>query len=210
MPWRNGLGVTTELAREDGAGAVGFLWRLSRADVACDGAFSNFPGVDRILLLLSGAGLKLAFSGREMTLDKPYDTASFAGDEPVDCILADGACKDFNIMVDRARAKAAVTIFAAAAVERDEVSLTTLYPCGGEQVHGSVQSAPDSASSHVALGRAADRTLLHVFEGEWGLDFAGTRTVMPEDSLVLLEGERGQDYAVSGCGVLLRVNIEIF
>jgi len=174
MPWRNGLGTTVELAREDGASEAGFLWRLSRADVAQSGAFSNFPGIDRTLLLLSGAGFTLAFGGRKAVLEKRYQMARFPGDEPTECILADGPCKDFNIMVDRTRAKASVTL------------------C----------EAPLSAS-------AAARTLLHVFEGAWDLHFAGAKTEMPKDSLVLLTGETGTQYELRGSGVLLRVDIEL-
>jgi environmental stress-induced protein Ves len=110
MPWRNGLGTTVEMAREDGAGAAGFLWRLSRADVTQSGAFSNFPGIDRTLLLLSGAGFTLAFDGGETALTQPYQIARFAGDAPVDCTLHDGPCQDLNIMVDRARARAEVAL----------------------------------------------------------------------------------------------------
>jgi environmental stress-induced protein Ves len=109
MPWRNGLGTTTELAREDTE--TGFLWRLSRADVTADGPFSDFPGIDRFLLLLSGAGLKLTFANREAVLDAPYASAEFAGDEPVFCRLLNGPCQDFNVMVNRARASAKTAIF---------------------------------------------------------------------------------------------------
>lgn len=61
-------------------------------------------------MLLSGAGFTLAFGGAEVTLEKPYQMARFAGDEPVECTLRDGACTDFNIMVDRSRARAAVAL----------------------------------------------------------------------------------------------------
>jgi environmental stress-induced protein Ves len=40
--------------------------------------------------------------------------ARFAGDEPVFCTLRDGPCQDFNIMVDRARARADVSLYEAA------------------------------------------------------------------------------------------------
>ena len=57
MPWKNGLGVTTELAKRCWpADAEAFAWRVSRAAVASDGAFSAFPGVDRTLLVLPGGG----------------------------------------------------------------------------------------------------------------------------------------------------------
>jgi len=172
MPWRNGLGTTTELAREDTES--GFLWRLSRADVTTDGPFSNFPGIDRILLLLSGAGLKLAFSNRALTLNEPYASAEFAGDEPVICTLIDGPCQDFNIMVNRARAAAKVTI------------------------------ARSPFSAH-----AAARTLLHVLDGAWALQFEGVETALPQDSLVLLKDEAAKKFSASGHGVLLRIDIRV-
>ena len=50
MPWRNGLGVTVELLRQDIKNDTGFGWRLSMADVTEDGEFSNFSGYDRTLV----------------------------------------------------------------------------------------------------------------------------------------------------------------
>jgi environmental stress-induced protein Ves len=99
-PWRNGLGQTTELAREDGE--AGFVWRISRAEVAQNGPFSVFPHVDRILLLLSGAGLLFDFGdGNVHRLDSRFDSIRFAGDASVHCDLIGGPCRDLNIMVDR-------------------------------------------------------------------------------------------------------------
>jgi environmental stress-induced protein Ves len=171
MPWRNGLGNTTELAREDAAS--GFLWRLSRADVTADGPFSDFPGIDRFLLLLSGAGLKLTFANREAVLDAPYASAEFAGDEPVFCRLINGPCQDFNIMVNRARASAKIAI----------------------------------ARSPFSAGTSA-RTLLHVLQGAWVLQFEGVETALPEDSLVLLKDGEEKKFSASGEGILLRIDIQ--
>ena len=42
MPWKNGQGITHEIAREPAAGDS-FLWRLSIAEVAADGDFSLVP-----------------------------------------------------------------------------------------------------------------------------------------------------------------------
>ncbi len=111
MPWRNGKGQTVELAR---AGPPeNFVWRVSRAMVAEDGPFSLFPHIDRILVLLSGAGLVLRFAdGFSRRLDQVFDDVRFAGDVKVDCTLIDGACEDLNFMVDRR--------FCAARIERHE------------------------------------------------------------------------------------------
>ena len=60
MPWKNGGGHTTEIAAEPpGAGTASFVWRVSVADIAQDGPFSAFPGIDRTLVLLSGRGMRL-------------------------------------------------------------------------------------------------------------------------------------------------------
>ena len=64
MPWRNGAGVTREIAIDDAPGAAApFRWRLSMADLAGDGPFSELPDVDRVLLLLAGDQVALAIDG---------------------------------------------------------------------------------------------------------------------------------------------------
>ncbi|MBM7325185.1 HutD family protein, partial [Agrobacterium sp. S2] len=48
MPWKNGGGVTTEIIVHPAkASMADFDWRISMANVAQDGPFSIFPGVDR-------------------------------------------------------------------------------------------------------------------------------------------------------------------
>src|SRR6202035_3919738 len=43
MPWRNGAGITHEIAREPAHGAL-FSWRLSLASLQVNGPFSPYPG----------------------------------------------------------------------------------------------------------------------------------------------------------------------
>jgi environmental stress-induced protein Ves len=163
MPWRNGLGTTTELAREDCES--GFLWRLSRADVTADGPFSNFPGIDRFLFLLSGAGLKLAFADRETILNTPYASAKFPGDEPVVCTLLNGPCQDFNIMVNRARASAKIAIaespFSATTAPR-----TLLHVLQGAWVlHFEGRQTPLPEDSLILLNEEAEKNFSASGEG---------------------------------------------
>ena len=55
VPWKNGGGTTCEIAASPaGAGMEAFDWRLSMADVAADGPFSNFSDIDRTLVLIEG------------------------------------------------------------------------------------------------------------------------------------------------------------
>ncbi len=66
-PWKNGGGVTRELAAfPPHSNFADFIWRVSVADVHADGAFSAFPGIDRQIALLEGAGMTLQF-------DEPVD-----------------------------------------------------------------------------------------------------------------------------------------
>lgn len=59
MPWKNGLGVTLEIARSHGEALDDFDWRISIADVKTAGSFSYFPKKQRVLSILEGTGLAL-------------------------------------------------------------------------------------------------------------------------------------------------------
>jgi environmental stress-induced protein Ves len=109
MPWRNGLGTTIELLKQDLPDGDGFSWRLSMAEVTTNGEFSNFSGYDRTLLLLEGKGLTLACDGSEHRLGKPLQAARFRGEDPTFATLHDGPVKDFNIMTQRQRCSAQVS-----------------------------------------------------------------------------------------------------
>ena len=62
-PWKNGGGVTRQIAIDPpGSGLDDCGWRLSTAEVAQDGPFSRFDGVDRQLHILAGEGLDLRFA----------------------------------------------------------------------------------------------------------------------------------------------------
>ncbi len=103
--WKNGGGVTREIAAwPEGAGTGDFAWRVSLAEVAADGAFSAFPGVDRTLTLAEGAGMDLTVAGAHRLVDERFAPQDFAGDEPTDCRLLDGPVVNFNVMYRRGTA----------------------------------------------------------------------------------------------------------
>jgi environmental stress-induced protein Ves len=103
MPWKNGRGATTEIAvSPESDGLHNFAWRVSMAQVANDGPFSSFPGIDRTLLVLSGRGMVLDVVGRPpVTLTRASPPYAFAGDAATSAKLVDGAIVDLNIMVRR-------------------------------------------------------------------------------------------------------------
>jgi len=95
--WKNGGGVTHEIAREDREGRM--AWRLSIAEVAQDGPFSAFPGLSRILTVLEGAGIDLVADAG--TLDaRPLAPVAFSGETPIFGRLVDGPIRDFNLIFD--------------------------------------------------------------------------------------------------------------
>ncbi|OEJ30631.1 HutD/Ves family protein [Streptomyces subrutilus] len=100
--WKNGGGVTREIAaRPEGAGTGDFAWRVSLAEVAADGPFSAFPGVDRTLTLAEGAGMDLTVAGAHRLVDERFAPQDFAGDEPTHCRLLDGPVVNLNVMYRR-------------------------------------------------------------------------------------------------------------
>ncbi|WP_454691496.1 HutD/Ves family protein [Achromobacter aloeverae] len=102
-PWKNGGGVTRELARAELPGGSGFAWRLSIADIDRPGPFSDFQGYRRQLILLAGHGLHLGGPGmRGVRLDRPGDMHVFDGAAPVSATLYGGPCRDVNLMTAHA------------------------------------------------------------------------------------------------------------
>lgn len=97
--WRNGGGQTRELL----AWPPGQDWqlRISRADIAADGPFSAFPGVDRWFTVLEGAGVALHFLepvAHTVTLHTGNAPLHFDGGAAPGCTLLDGATQDLNLM----------------------------------------------------------------------------------------------------------------
>ncbi|MBA4099939.1 MAG: hypothetical protein C0484_24595 [Rhodospirillum sp.] len=101
MPWKNGGGTTTEIWKS-ASPAGEMLWRLSIADVASDGPFSKFHGIDRWIMVVSGKGMELTIEGLgAKRLDRPFEPLFFPGDAKTDCRLIDGPIRDFNFMIAR-------------------------------------------------------------------------------------------------------------
>ena len=111
MPWKNGLGTTTEIAAfPEGAGLDAFTWRVSMATIGASGPFSAFPGVDRVIVQLEGEPVTLAHEGRAdhvLALLVPH---RFPGEVATDGRIAEPPARDFNVMVRRDRASAEVVV----------------------------------------------------------------------------------------------------
>jgi hypothetical protein len=95
--WRNGGGSTRELL----AWPAGPDWklRLSLADVAADGPFSAFPGVQRWFAVIEGAGVVLTLAEGERRLTPRGEPLCFDGAEAPGCRLIEGPTRDLNLML---------------------------------------------------------------------------------------------------------------
>jgi environmental stress-induced protein Ves len=103
MPWRNGGGTTWEIARGHfpGGPEAEWHWRFSLAEITRDGPFSAFPDIDRLLTVISGAGINLSIEGADPRRLHAMEDIEFPGEGRVDCTLAAGPTRDLNLMVDR-------------------------------------------------------------------------------------------------------------
>lgn len=105
MPWKNGLGETLEIQRHDDE--RGLRFRISQAAVVEDGVFSDFSGLHRTLVLLSGEGMTLEHTDTNTdthnrqthVLNNVLDIARFSGGDKTHATLKNGKIEDLNIMV---------------------------------------------------------------------------------------------------------------
>ena len=161
QPWKNGGGLTREIAvMPPAAGTADFTWRVSVAEIARDGPFSAFPGVDRQILLLAGPGVRLRSAGAtppiNHLLNEPLVPFAFAGETAISASLLGGPSQDLNVMTRRGVMRATVE------VARSGVRIG---PCDG-LVLLAVQGAWRFADPPTVLGTGEGVVLL---EGTAGL-----------------------------------------
>ncbi|MCX7318304.1 MAG: HutD family protein [Hyphomicrobiales bacterium] len=102
MPWKNGMGSTTEIAISPADATLDdFDWRISMAHVASDGPFSSFATIDRTLLVLEGNGIDLSVDARAPVRIDRDTIHSFPGDQPTAARLVAGPITDLNVMTRR-------------------------------------------------------------------------------------------------------------
>jgi len=153
MPWKNGGGRTTEIAAHPaGSGFASFAWRISVADVVQDGPFSPFPGVDRTLVLLAGAGMMLSGDGEPVELRTPFESARFSGDPSLHCSLVAGPVRDFNFMVRRGVAHGGVVVRREGG---DGIAPAHTYVC-----YAALGPSECLLAGHPPIALAEDQTLL--------------------------------------------------
>ena len=132
MPWKNGGGVTTEIAvSPTDAGLDNFDWRVSMARVESSGPFSQFAGIDRTLAVLEGEGIVLEIAGYPPTsINRATALFSFPADVQTSAALIGGPITDLNVMTRRSRMMHSVErLVISAPVEIPTEAGTTLILC---------------------------------------------------------------------------------
>ena len=145
-PWKNGGGVTRELVAWQSA--QDWVWRMSVAEVASDGPFSRFDGVQRWFAVLGGAGVRLDRGPQAQAHNLTPHSAPlcFAGEEPVYCTLIAGATQDFNLMLRRGAAGGRMLrldgTFSDATQAEKIIAVYAVDKCASVSVDGQVLDLP--------------------------------------------------------------------
>jgi len=106
-PWKNGGGVTIDIADAYAPGATagswsGMLWRLGRTQIVTPGPFSDLSGYDRILTVIGGRGLVLEIEGgAALDVRAPFAPVRFRGEDRIMSRLEAGPVAVLNLIADR-------------------------------------------------------------------------------------------------------------
>ncbi len=153
-PWRNGGGVTVDIAEE------GDAWRFGRTPIVAPGPFSDYRGFDRVQVLVAGSGLVLQTPGGEIDVRQPFRPVRFAGETPIVSRLEAGPVEVVNLIGDRARVRIDMKILDAGRTLRLGPGTHVVYnPHGNSslEVGGARHVLTDD---HALRLEAADATVL--------------------------------------------------
>jgi environmental stress-induced protein Ves len=174
VPWKNGRGLTREVALwppESRFERGDFHWRLAAAGVTEDGPFSPFAGFERLLLVTSGRGLRLSHGDdAPRAAVPPLQPYRFEGEWATRGELVDGPVTDLNLLLDRERC----------AGRMDVLRL------GRRQTRGEVEG---------------DHWLLHLLSGAATLRLTGEERAFPlaAGDTLWVRGRRGEiEYTAAG------------
>ncbi len=109
MPWKNGGGVTTEVAISPPYTTVSdFDWRISMAKVPASGPFSAFANINRVLAVLEGEMLLTIGEDGAILIAPGSPAIAFAGDTPTRAEVI-REVTDLNVMTRRGQFSADVS-----------------------------------------------------------------------------------------------------
>jgi environmental stress-induced protein Ves len=141
VPWKNGRGITVDITgvfpmESEAASWSGMTWRLGRTRIERPGPFSDLSGIDRILAVIEGRGLRLKPTGAPaIDVREPMRPVRFPGEWVIDSELQAGPVGVLNLMADRARADIDLTFMAGAGSMSVHADTVVIYaPVGSAEV----------------------------------------------------------------------------
>ena len=136
-PWKNGGGVTVDIAGASIPGVVpgawdGVIWRFGRTRIERPGPFSDLSGFDRLLAVVEGQGLVLHCAGAPaLDVRARFQPVRFPGEWRIESELEDGPVAVVNLMADRRRAAIDLRFAAEVAQLGFEPGTLVLYAAAG-------------------------------------------------------------------------------
>lgn len=133
QPWRNGMGVSHQIAEaRDGEGWAGLVWSFSRTGFSGPVPFSDQPGIDRIITLVSGTSLVLGArdAGPDLNVPPRSGPVAFDGGRQLDGI-AEGSIEVVNLMARRGAVRIAMA-YAGAEAQSFGADTVLVHACAGE------------------------------------------------------------------------------
>jgi environmental stress-induced protein Ves len=132
-PWKNGGGVTVDIADAYLPGATvggwdGMVWRFGHTRIEQPGPFSDLSGFDRHLMVLDGSGLLLhPAEAPSLDVRRPFQPVSFDGGWRITSELTAGPVAVLNLLADRRLAETLLEFHTAPAAVKLPESIGLLY-----------------------------------------------------------------------------------
>ena len=135
VPWKNGNGMTLEIATDAGTVGGDWSWRISIADVPERSTFSVYPGVDRFMMRLDGTRLDIVRGENTFVVPDTDIALAFAGEEEVVGIPTGTGVRDVNLMVRRDRWRGALYILRDGCMRADAPKVLVHAAHGDIEIH---------------------------------------------------------------------------
>ena len=174
-PWKNGGGVTIDIADDYAPGTPpgswsGMLWRFGRTQIVVPAPFSDLSGFDRILTVIGGRGLWLDIAdGMSLDVREPFRPVRFRGEDRIVSRLEAGPVAVLNLLADRTKYEIDVVILSGGEARPLDRAIHLVYALDDSDVIAgeSYRLAADEAlrlegearSLEVARGRVALATV---------------------------------------------------
>ena len=174
-PWKNGGGVTFDIADDYAPGTPpgswsGMLWRFGRTQIVTPAPFSDLSGFDRILTVIGGRGLWLDIAGGiSLDVREPFRPVRFRGEDRIVSRLEAGPVAVLNLLADRTKYEIDVVILSGGEARPLDRAIHLVYALDDSDVIAgeSYRLAADEAlrlegearSLEVARGRVALATV---------------------------------------------------